>query len=64
MAIAVIGGVLVSTLLTLIVVPCAYSLFSRLEGHKHQDKLADALEALGERHVPHRGPIPEPQAVH
>lgn len=31
MSIAVIGGVLVSTLFTLIVVPCAYSLFSRLE---------------------------------
>ncbi len=31
MAIAVIGGVIVSTLLTLVVVPCAYSLFSRLE---------------------------------
>lgn len=31
MAITVIGGVLVSTLLTLLVVPCAYSLFSRFE---------------------------------
>ena len=31
MAIAVIGGVLVSTLLTLFVVPCAYSLLSRIE---------------------------------
>ncbi|MFA6092686.1 MAG: efflux RND transporter permease subunit [Elusimicrobiota bacterium] len=31
MAVAVIGGVLVSTLLTLLVVPCAYSLMSRLE---------------------------------
>jgi HAE1 family hydrophobic/amphiphilic exporter-1 len=31
MAIAVIGGVIVSTLLTLVVVPCAYSLFSKLE---------------------------------
>jgi hypothetical protein len=28
MAIAVIGGVVVSTILTLFVVPCAYSLFS------------------------------------
>ncbi len=33
MAIAVIGGVVVSTLLTLFVVPCAYSLFSNIE-HK------------------------------
>jgi HAE1 family hydrophobic/amphiphilic exporter-1 len=31
MAITVIGGVLVSTFLTLIVVPCAYSLLARLE---------------------------------
>jgi HAE1 family hydrophobic/amphiphilic exporter-1 len=31
MALAVIGGVLVSTLLTLVVVPCVYELFSRLE---------------------------------
>lgn len=33
MAIAVIGGVLVSTFLTLLVVPCAYSLLAKLE-HK------------------------------
>jgi HAE1 family hydrophobic/amphiphilic exporter-1 len=33
MAIAVIGGVILSTLLTLFVVPCAYSLFAKLE-HK------------------------------
>lgn len=31
MAITVIGGMLVSTVLTLVVVPCVYSLFSRLE---------------------------------
>lgn len=31
MAVAVIGGVLVSTLLTLLVVPCVYSLVARLE---------------------------------
>jgi len=31
MAIAVVGGVAVSTLLTLFVVPCAYSLFARIE---------------------------------
>jgi HAE1 family hydrophobic/amphiphilic exporter-1 len=31
MAIAVIGGVLVSTLLTLVVVPCIYSVLSRFE---------------------------------
>jgi hydrophobe/amphiphile efflux-1 (HAE1) family protein len=34
MAVTIIGGVLVSTLLTLFVVPCVYSLFSRLELHR------------------------------
>lgn len=34
MAIAVIGGVLVSTLLTLFVVPCVYSLFTKIEKRK------------------------------
>lgn len=32
MAVTVIGGVVVSTLLTLFVVPCIYSLFTRIEG--------------------------------
>jgi HAE1 family hydrophobic/amphiphilic exporter-1 len=37
MAVAVIGGVLVSTFLTLFVVPCVYSLFARLGGkHEHE----------------------------
>jgi HAE1 family hydrophobic/amphiphilic exporter-1 len=31
MAVAVIGGVVVSTLLTLLVVPCVYSLFSVID---------------------------------
>jgi HAE1 family hydrophobic/amphiphilic exporter-1 len=48
MAIAVIGGVLLSTFLTLFVVPCAYSLFSRFEGHRHEKALKEALAALGE----------------
>jgi HAE1 family hydrophobic/amphiphilic exporter-1 len=34
MAVAVIGGVLFSTILTLFVVPCAYEVFSKLEHHK------------------------------
>jgi hydrophobe/amphiphile efflux-1 (HAE1) family protein len=34
MAVCVVGGVIVSTLLTLYVVPCAYSLFSRFERKK------------------------------
>ena len=37
MAIAIIGGMFVSTLLTLVVVPCAYSLMSNLERvHPHR----------------------------
>ena len=45
MAIAVIGGVIFSTLLTLYVVPCFYSLMSRFEGkHEHEKLLADAQE--------------------
>ena len=35
MAVAVIGGVVFSTVLTLFVVPCAYSLFTKLE-HSHK----------------------------
>jgi Cu/Ag efflux pump CusA len=31
MAVAVVGGVALSTLLTLFVVPCAYEVFSKLE---------------------------------
>ncbi len=48
MAIAVIGGVIVSTALTLIVVPCAYSLAAPLESHKHDEDLKESLKALGE----------------
>jgi hydrophobe/amphiphile efflux-1 (HAE1) family protein len=38
MAIAIIGGVLVSTLLTLFVVPCVYSLFARFERPEIEDE--------------------------
>jgi hydrophobe/amphiphile efflux-1 (HAE1) family protein len=38
MAVAVIGGVIVSTFLTLFVVPCAYSLFSKVERKKYSKK--------------------------
>ncbi len=37
MSVAVIGGVLVSTVLTLFVVPCVYMMFSRVERKKKQD---------------------------
>ena len=48
MAIAVIGGVTVSTFLTLFVVPCAYSLVSVFEKRAHQDELKKSLIELGE----------------
>lgn len=48
MAIAVVGGVTVSTMLTLFVLPCAYSLFAHLESTQHEEKLQEALKALGE----------------
>ncbi len=48
MALVIIGGVAVSTLLTLFVVPCAYSLAAALESHKHDAKLKEALLELGE----------------
>lgn len=38
MAVSIIGGVLVSTLLTLFVVPCAYSVLSRFERESESDK--------------------------
>jgi hydrophobe/amphiphile efflux-1 (HAE1) family protein len=45
MAIAVIGGVLFSTLLTLYVVPCFYSVMSRFENREaHEALLAEALK--------------------
>jgi HAE1 family hydrophobic/amphiphilic exporter-1 len=48
MALVVIGGVIFSTALTLLVVPCAYSLFSRLESSAHDEDVEAALKELGE----------------
>ncbi len=48
MAVVIIGGVLVSTILTLFVVPCAYSLFTGIENKKHEAELKEALVELGE----------------
>ena len=48
MAVCVIGGVILSTLLTLLVVPCFYEVMSRFESHKHDAELKEALVALGE----------------
>jgi HAE1 family hydrophobic/amphiphilic exporter-1 len=45
MAVVIIGGVLVSTFLTLFVVPCFYSLVAPLESrHAHEDRVATALQ--------------------
>ncbi|MBI3298250.1 MAG: efflux RND transporter permease subunit [Elusimicrobia bacterium] len=52
MALVIIGGVSVSALLTLFVVPCAYSLAARLESHKHDGALKEALRELGEVPAP------------
>ena len=46
MAVVVIGGVFVSTLLTLFVVPCVYSLMSGLESRQHAKDVHEALEEL------------------
>jgi len=49
MAVVIIGGVFVSTFLTLFVVPCAYSLTSRFEGNRNPAELKEALVELGEK---------------
>ncbi len=49
MAVSIIGGVIASTVLTLFVVPCVYSLFSRLE---KPDPLAIAERAALAAHKP------------
>ena len=54
MALVVIGGVLFSTALTLLVVPCAYSLMAPLESKSHEEDLKKALEELGESEKPEK----------
>ncbi|MBI4055629.1 MAG: efflux RND transporter permease subunit [Elusimicrobia bacterium] len=46
MATVIIWGTAISTLLTLYVVPCVYSLMSRLESTRHAKEHAEALKAL------------------
>jgi hydrophobe/amphiphile efflux-1 (HAE1) family protein len=61
MAVVVIGGVVLSTVLTLVVVPCAYSLMSRLESHKYEAELIEALKSMGQMPTPtHVGPSDVP----
>jgi hypothetical protein len=40
--------VIVSTVLTLLVVPCFYEVMSRFQSHRHDAELKEALRALGE----------------
>lgn len=69
MAITVIGGVFLSTILTLFVVPCAYSLFAPFERKKHEKELKETLQMLDEnkmagmRHLP-KEPLSEPEIKH
>jgi len=51
MAVTVIGGVFLSTLLTLFVVPCFYEVMARFESHAHDAELKEALIELGELQV-------------
>ena len=67
MAVTVIGGVMVSTFLTLFVVPCFYELMGRFENHSHDAELREALVALGELPAQGNGihaQEPNPQAKH
>jgi multidrug efflux pump subunit AcrB len=48
MAVTIVGGVAVSTFLTLFVVPCFYQVMSRFESHRHDEELKEALIELGE----------------
>jgi multidrug efflux pump subunit AcrB len=49
MGTAVIGGTIVSTLLTLFVVPCAYGLMARLESKRKEARMREVMETMGEK---------------
>lgn len=46
MSVVVIGGVLFSTVLTLFVVPCVYSLLSGIESKRHRDEVHACMDEL------------------
>ncbi len=48
MAVTIIGGLLVSTILTLLVVPCFYQVMSAFENRRSDEELKEALRELGE----------------
>jgi hydrophobe/amphiphile efflux-1 (HAE1) family protein len=57
LAVVIIGGVLVSTFLTLFVVPCFYMIVAPLESREaHHDRIADALSEAGKDHLLKHGP--------
>jgi HAE1 family hydrophobic/amphiphilic exporter-1 len=58
MAVAVIGGVAVSTFLTLFVVPCVYSLFTHLEGKKAHQLIEEEETARKKAAAPSRSRRP------
>jgi HAE1 family hydrophobic/amphiphilic exporter-1 len=67
MAVSIIGGVTVSTFLTLFVVPCVYELFSRIQ--KREANLAEIQEAFarvgdGGTGEPIHAPRPQPEITH
>lgn len=49
MGVVIIGGVLVSTVLTLFVVPCAYLAFSKIENKTQTEEVKQAYLSLGEK---------------
>jgi HAE1 family hydrophobic/amphiphilic exporter-1 len=52
MATAIIGGVVVSTFLTLLVVPCVYELFSRIQKRaEDRGEIRDAFKIVGARGI-------------
>jgi HAE1 family hydrophobic/amphiphilic exporter-1 len=58
MAAVLIGGVLVSTVLTLLVVPCFYAVASQFESkHEHEDRVALAMEEAAQ----HQAEAPKPR---
>lgn len=48
MSVAIIGGVVFSTFLTLFVVPCVYSLLSGAESSRHRREVHDCMKELGQ----------------
>lgn len=48
MSVAIIGGVLFSTFLTLFVVPCVYSLLTGVESRTHRDEVHACMKELGQ----------------